>query len=215
MPGLREHARSSGWPHALTRAFFAAHHRLRDRSLARALHSAGFRCGRAPRLLGLNHMRLGINFHAGDNLWLEAVTRFAGQDFTPELLIGDNISVSDRVHIGCLASITIGAGTLIGSSVLINDHTHGRYTGSAQTGPALSPTQRPLHSPAPIRIGANVWIGDSVSILPGADIGDGAIIGTGSIVTGIIPPATIAFGAPARPRRWWSEIEQQWLEIQP
>lgn len=213
MPGLREHARNSGWPNALSLALQAAHHRLRDRGIAHALGATGFRCGRTPRLLGLRHMRIGPNFHAGDSLWLEAVTKYAGQAFTPQLVLEANVSVSDRVHIGCLASITIGEGTLIGSNVLINDHTHGHYSGFEQTGPELSPTQRTLHSPAPISIGRNVWIGDSVCILPGAEIGDGAIIGAGAIVTGIIPAAAIAFGTPAHPHRQWSETEQRWVKL--
>ena len=35
-------------------------------------------------------------------------------------------------------------------------------------------------------------------VLPGVRIGKGAIIGAGSVVTGDIPPYTIAVGIPAR-----------------
>ena len=50
----------------------------------------------------------------------------------------------------------------------------------------------------PIRIGTNVWIGFDCCILPGATIGDGSVVGARSVVTGEIPPFSIAVGNPAR-----------------
>ncbi len=50
-----------------------------------------------------------------------------------------------------------------------------------------------------IRKGAR--IGANVTLLPGVTIGEGALIGSGSVVTRDIPPRTIAYGSPARPRR--------------
>jgi acetyltransferase-like isoleucine patch superfamily enzyme len=42
------------------------------------------------------------------------------------------------------------------------------------------------------------WIGANVVILSGAHIGRGAVIAAGAVVTGVIPPFTIAGGLPAR-----------------
>lgn len=47
-------------------------------------------------------------------------------------------------------------------------------------------------------IESNSWIGANVIILSGALIGEGSIIGAGSVVTGIIPPYSVAVGCPAR-----------------
>ena len=42
------------------------------------------------------------------------------------------------------------------------------------------------------------WIGANAIILSGAFIGKGSIIGAGAVVTGVIPPYSIAVGVPAR-----------------
>jgi acetyltransferase-like isoleucine patch superfamily enzyme len=213
MSRLLHLAREDGWAQTLTRIPSTLHRRLRDVLTARHLHAPNFRAGRSPRLLGLAHIRIGRNFSAGDNLWLEAVTTYANQPHTPDLLLGNDINLSANVHIACLHRIHIGDGLLSGSNVLISDHTHGIYTGPSQSPPNTIPAQRPLHSAGDITLGRNVWLGDGVCVLAGAHIGDGAIIGANSIVRGIIPPATIAVGAPARVVRAWNPTRNEWLRV--
>jgi acetyltransferase-like isoleucine patch superfamily enzyme len=58
---------------------------------------------------------------------------------------------------------------------------------------------RPERSAA-IEVGDHVWIASDVTILKGTRIGDESVIGTRSLVTGDIPPHTIAYGIPAKPR---------------
>ena len=201
--------RANGWPHAASRLAGGVQRRVRDAFTARLLGAPGFRAGRAPRLLGLSHMRIGPDFHAGDALWLEAVLAYAGQQFSPQLTIGPHARLSDNVHIGCLDRITIGAHLLCGSRVLISDHAHGRYSGAGASEPAL----RPLHSAAPVFLGDNVWLGDGVAVLAGARIGDGCVVGANSVVTGPLPEKTIAVGAPARPVRQRDEAQRAWVRL--
>lgn len=47
-------------------------------------------------------------------------------------------------------------------------------------------------------IGNDVWIGYEALIMPGVKIGDGAIVAARSVVTGDVPPYSIAGGNPAR-----------------
>ena len=213
MTGLIDFGRTNGWSQAVSRLAAGLHRRVRDRITARHLHAPGFRAGRFPRLLGLSHMEIGPDFHAGDALWLEAVLRYAGQRFEPQLVIGPHARLSDNVHIACLQRVTLGAHLLCGSRVLISDHAHGRYDGPDASDPAIPPAERALFSAAPVFVGDNVWLGDGVAVLAGAQIGDGCVIGANAVVTGPIPARTIAAGAPARPFRQWDERERAWKPI--
>ncbi len=53
---------------------------------------------------------------------------------------------------------------------------------------------------APVRVGDCVWIASDVTLLRGVSIGEHSVIGTRSLVTGDVPPHTLAFGQPARTR---------------
>jgi len=55
------------------------------------------------------------------------------------------------------------------------------------------------------RHGAKIG-GANVTVLDGAKIGHGAIIGAGGVVTGDIPPYAIAFGVPAKVKKYRFEI---------
>lgn len=59
-------------------------------------------------------------------------------------------------------------------------------------------TGRRINPPEDIEIGDHVWIAQGVQILKGARIGDDCVIGARALVTGDIPPGSIAAGAPAR-----------------
>ena len=201
----------------LLKAFGAAFCRPRDAALARRLRTTGLRIGASARIDGLTYMRIGRNFSAGKLLWLDAITTYAGEEFSPQLTIGDDCNFSDSVHIGCTNRVTLGSGVLCGSRVIITDHAHGIYSGNdathTQSPPGLRPTLRPLSRTGSVVIGNNVWIGDGVAVLDGANIGDGCIIGTNSVVTRVLPSNTICAGAPARPLRRWDDHAQAWLPI--
>jgi lipopolysaccharide O-acetyltransferase len=160
-------------------------------------------------------MQVGEDFNAGDALWLEAVLTYAGEQFTPRLVIGPHARLSDNVHIACLDRVTIGPHLLCGSRVLIADHAHGEYGDGGGSDPEVPPAQRPLRSAGPVVIGKNVWLGDGVAVLPGAVIGDGCILGANAVVTGNIPPRTIAVGSPAKPVRRWDTETRTWRRLPP
>jgi acetyltransferase-like isoleucine patch superfamily enzyme len=211
LTGLTPFAAENGWLLLTEKIAGAAMRRLRDAIVARRLKTTGMRLGRAPRLVGLAHLKLGANFSAGDRLWLEAVTSFADVEHQPLITIGPNVNFSNDVHVACTNRVTIGEGMLAGSHVIISDHSHGIYTGNEQSSPETPPVQRRLSSDKAVTIGRNVWLGDGVAVLAGANIGDGTIIGANSVVNGVIPASCIAAGAPARPIRHWDAHSKQWI----
>lgn len=155
--------------------------------------------GRRPRICGLGCISIGPRFGAGDHFWLAAITSYQGEVLNPRLWIGANVSFSDFCHVAAINSITIGDNVLVGSRVLITDHSHGHYSSFSTTDPPeIAPILRKLYSSGPVNIGSNVWIGDGAVILPNVTIGDGAIIGANSVVTRDVPRNTIVAGAPAR-----------------
>jgi lipopolysaccharide O-acetyltransferase len=212
LSALRAYAQENGWFLTAQRSVGGLYRRLRDGMLARALGAEGMGLGRNPRIAGVRHIRLGANFSAGDGLWLDAITEFAGHRYTPEIAIGESCNLSSYVHIACTNRVTIGDGFLCGSGVVISDHAHGQYRGAGQTGPEVRPAARRLSNDGVVAIGNNVWLGDGVVVLAGAEIGDGVVIGANSVVNGAIPAGTVAVGAPAKVVRRWNGVE--WVRVE-
>jgi len=194
---IRSFVRENGVCLLIDEVLLRASRALRGWVLGRRLRTRGLRLGSQCYIRGLAHMKIGKDFRAGPGLWLEAVTLYKGQVFCPTVLIGEGVEVSHSVHIASTHYVEIGDHCLLGSRILITDHGHGQYSASEPVSPH-SPGDRPLDSSGRVVIGRNVWIGDGVVVLPGAEIGEGSVIGANSVVTGIIPPFTVAAGAPAR-----------------
>lgn len=58
---------------------------------------------------------------------------------------------------------------------------------------------RPLQS-EPVSIGDYTWIASDVTLMRGVQVGPHCIVGARSLVTSNVPPHTLAYGLPARPR---------------
>lgn len=150
---------------------------------------------KAPiNIFGPENIHIGENFSAGVHFRIEAISDYAGGTFNPCITIGDNVSIQDFCHIGCVESVSIGDGTMIASKVLIIDHNHGSAS-SEELG--TIPLWRPL-SHKPVSIGRNVWIGDGVSIMPGVSLGDGVIVGANAVVTHSFGDNVMIAGCPAK-----------------
>ena len=164
---------------------------------------------RSARIEGFEYIKIGDNFIALLGFRLEAFSGYKSQRCNPKLIIKNNVTVNDYVHIGCINSVEIGNNVLIASKVFISDHSHGNYLGPEQDSPESSPAERILSSKA-IVIEDNVWIGEGVTILPGVRIGFGCIIGAHSVVTRSIPPRSIAVGVPAKVIKTYNHSTMIW-----
>lgn len=159
------------------------------------LKSIGVHC----KIRGLQRDLIGRRLVLGDFCWIESVGKHGKYTYTPKLFIGDNVSMSDFVHISCVQSISIGQGTLLGSHIYIGDHSHGSYQSDLNKSLLdIPPALRPLGDMRPVSIGANCWIGDNVVVLAGATIGKGCIVGASSVVKGSFPDYCVIAGTPAR-----------------
>ncbi len=167
------------------------------------------------QIIGLKHMSIGCRFTAGKGLWMHAVRDYprTGQIFSPQLIIGDRVSIGEYVHIGCNHYVYIGDDVLMGSKIYITDHNHGVYRGERQDSPNIPPANRPLTEGKSVIIGTRCWIGEFVTILPGVTIGEGSVIGSHSTVTHDIPANSIAVGSPARVVKVWNESIGQWEKV--
>lgn len=141
-----------------------------------------------------NNIVIGNSFAAQAGCRIETYEGYSNNSV--KIIIGDNVTLNYRTHIGAINYVEIGDGTLTGSDVLIVDHNHGENKDLEELN--IRPRMRPLYSPGPVIIGENVWIGDKACILPAVKIGNNSIIGAGSIVTHDIPEDCIAAGNPAR-----------------
>lgn len=206
----KEYVRANGWLALVQESWHRFCMRVRGAIHGRALGCVAMVLDTGPRIRGARSIKVGRNFSAGRHLWLDAIRQYNGTCYTPRIVIGANVVVSNAVHITAIHSVFIDDGVLVGSNVLITDHNHGSYRGANQSSPAMPPALRELSSKDEIRIEENVWIGDGCVILAGAHIGAGSIIGANSIVSGTIPAECIATGIPAVPVRRYNHGSGQW-----
>ena len=164
-------------------------------------------------LRGLSSVCMGEDFSAGEGFWMDAITRYRGQAFSPRIVIGNHVRISQWVHITATHYVDIGDNVLIGSKVIITDHNHGQYS-REHTSPHIAPTLRPLDHDRRVSIGQNVWIGDGVVVTPGSTIGEGTVIGANSVVCGDIPPFAVAGGVPAKILKIFNFSIQKWVKTE-
>jgi len=114
------------------------------------------------------------------------------------LVTGDTeIVVEERAYIGhhCLlyghGGIRVGRDALLANNVqlICGNHTFARRDIPIRDQPSEE---------KPIVVGDDVWLGASAIVLGGVTIGQGAVVGAGAVVTGDLPPYSIARGVPAR-----------------
>jgi maltose O-acetyltransferase len=96
------------------------------------------------------------------------------------------IAAAVSIDPGFAWAVEIGADVTLSANVQIIAHDSAMFRGTGYT------------LVRPVKIGRSVYVGAGVTILPGSMIGERAVIGAGSVVTGDVPPGTVAVGNPAR-----------------
>lgn len=163
-------------------------------------------------VFGRSYIDFGDGVIIGERCKIEAVYSHGKDRFSPKIKIGNNTTMNDDVHIGCIESVTIGNNILMASRIYISDHNHGSYGYPVNDSPELAPNNRQLVAKS-VCIEDNVWIGEGVVILPGVTVGRGSIIGANSVVTKSVPPYCIAAGVPAKIVKVYNAQIAQWESV--
>lgn len=157
--------------------------------------------GTNPLIMKKIHVLGGDNITIGDNFYCYWGQRFETysihneQNYSPRIIIGNNVSINPDCHIGAVNLVELQDGVLLASRVFITDHFHGDTSLNSLK---IPPQERVLVSKGPVIIKKNAWLGEGVSVMPGVTIGENAIIGANSVVTKDIPNNAVAAGVPAR-----------------
>lgn len=146
------------------------------------------------RVLNPKYIVIGDSCYFGKDCRIEAWDKYLDDYFSPKIVFGRDVRINSTCHIGCINRIEIGDQTLIGSHVMIIDHSHGRNSAKEL---ALHPSERRLYSKGEVIIGKRCWICENAVILPGVHIGDETTIAANAVVTKDIPPRCVAAGNPA------------------
>jgi acetyltransferase-like isoleucine patch superfamily enzyme len=114
---------------------------------------------------------------------------YVGGPQLPEsaFVLGSRTIVLQMAFINPTKPVTIGDDTGIGGHCLI--FTHGAWLNVLDGYPV---------NYEPVTLGKSVWLPWRVFIMPGTTIGDGSVIGANSLVSGTIPPNSLAVGSPAK-----------------
>ena len=120
----------------------------------------------------------------GDNVLVGTKTVIDGRTD-----IGSNVSLQTGVYVP--SHTTIGDNVFIGPHAVLTNDPYPVRTDVELTGPTIED-------------GAS--IGANATVLPGVTIGEGAFVAAGAVVTGDVPPETLAVGVPAVHRELPAEL---------
>lgn len=125
------------------------------------------------------------------NARIEGVASYEGVFFSPHIIINENCTIQQNLHLTCAQSIYIGKNTAIAANVTITDIDH----------PYIRidlPIERQPINVSPVYIGDECKIYNNSVVLPGTKMGKHCVIGANSVVSGEIPDYCIVVGAPAK-----------------
>jgi acetyltransferase-like isoleucine patch superfamily enzyme len=106
--------------------------------------------------------------------------------------IGSGTFLNVGVMVAAVELVEIGDHCMFANGCFITDGNH-RFDDPDKPVPWQG-----FDTKGPTRVGDNVWCGAHVVITSGVTIGERCVIGANSVVTGDLPPHSIAAGAPAK-----------------
>jgi acetyltransferase-like isoleucine patch superfamily enzyme len=139
------------------------------------------------------HVGTRASVEIGPNCRLGKMQIYTTQDNSVSIGANASFTYETRLHLLEPSSLRIGSGVLFADRVYITTSDMHSII-DVETGERINPSRD-------VNISDRVWLGMQVTVLKGASIGSGSIIGACSVVSGDIPPLSIASGQPARVTR--------------
>lgn len=153
------------------------------------------------------HIEIGDNTTVSNGAWLGTFEHFAGQSFSPHLVIGSNVYIGHYACITCVSNVHIGDGCVLSEFVYISDHSHGFEPEDGFV------AKQPLVSKGGVHIGAHTFIGYQACVLPGGTLGQHCVVGANSVVTHSFPDYSMVAGVPARLIKRYSFERRSWIGV--
>ena len=162
--------------------------------------------GHMNRIIGARNIEIGDYCNFGNNLRLEAITRYGEGEFTPHIKIGIGVVINQNFHCTCANTIVIGDGTSVTANCGIFDIIHPYEDIS------VNPRKNNIKT-KPISIGNNCLIGMNSVILPGTRLGNHCVVGANSTVSGVFPDYCVIAGSPAKIIKKYDFVNEVWIKI--
>lgn len=157
-----------------------------------------------PIFLTPKSLYIGNNVYILKNARLQNIFKYNKVVFFPKIIIGNNVSIEQNIHLTCAKSIFIGEETAIAANVSITDITHPYENIN------IAPEKQDIEVDE-VYIGSQCKIYNNVVILPGVKIGKHCVIGANSLIRkGIYPDYSIIVGNPAKIVKKYNFISKKW-----
>lgn len=162
----------------------------------------------SPRKIrGRAHITIGRDTFIAAYSWIESFRSYLGFRYSPQITIGNKVSIGRYCCITATNHIEIEAGCLLSEYVYISDHSHGINPSKGL------PAIQPLTSKGGVRIGAGSFLGYRVTVLPGVNLGKHCVVGSHSVVTHSFPDYSMIAGAPAVLIKTYCPNEDRWIPV--
>ena len=161
-----------------------------------------------PKVIsGAENISIGSNTSIGHSSWIAAFNSYLNQNFSPNIIIKNNVRIGNYACITAIDEIVIEDGCLFSEYVYISDHYHG-----VDPSTNLSPKDQPLFSKGKVFIGKNTFVGYRVTILSGVTLGRNCVIGSHSVVNKSFPDYSMIAGSPAKVIKTFNFEKNDWID---
>jgi len=158
-----------------------------------------------PMVLTPSSIVINNNVFVHFNARIEGIESYEGITYKPEIILDDNCTIQQNIHLTCAQKVYIGKYTAIAANVTITDIHHPYDDINV-------PIEKQRLEIKPVLIGDDCKIYNNSVILPGTIIGRHCTIGANSVVSGTIPEYSVVTGAPAQIVKRYCFESQRWLK---